>query len=165
MTADSELDKLIQLAVEHAERVLIGHPGASILPSFVVETGDGQLAIIATPWANERDKQITVLALRATMRKAGVVRYSFISEAWMAIAPAGTEHKTRLADHEMPANRPDRVEVVIISASDAKEVRSVMLRIIRGEAGTVVRLDRDQADAKAVKGRFVDLLKPDSEQS
>jgi hypothetical protein len=166
MTADSEqLDKLVQLAIEHAERVLIGQPGASILPSFVVETGDGQLAIIATPWTNERDKQITVLALRATMRKAGVVRYSFISEAWMAIAEPGTEHKTRLADHEMPSNRPDRVEVVIISASDAKEVRSAMLRIIRGEAGTVVRLDRDQADAKNVQGRFVDLLKPDSEQS
>ena len=160
-----QLDKLVRLAVEHAERVLIGKDGASIMPSFVIESANGQIAIVATPWTSERDKELTVLALRATMRKAGVERYSFISEAWMAVAAPGTERKARLADHEMPSQRPDRIEVVIITASDATEVRSAMLRIIRGEAGTVVRLDRDKADAKHVKGRFADLLKPNPEQS
>ena len=165
MTDTDRLDKLVALAVEHAERVLIGIPDASILPSFVLEREDGATAIIATPWSSERDKELTVHALRATMRESGVVRYSFICEAWMAVAPPGTESKSRLADHEMPSNRPDRVEVVIISASDSKEVRSAMLRIVRGEAGTVVRLDRDRAEAKHVKGRFADLLNPDPEQS
>jgi hypothetical protein len=163
MTA--ELDKLVVTAIKHAESVLIGKDGASILPTFVIESASGAIAIIATPWTSERDKEMVVYALRATMRKAGVVRYSFVSEAWMATAPPGAEFNARLADHEMPSQRPDRVEVVIISASDKTEVKSAMLRIVRGEAGTVVRLDRDLAETKQIKGRFADLLKPDPEQS
>lgn len=164
-TPDPKLDKLVQLAVEHAERILIGHEGAQIMPSFVLESAGGDMAIIATPWANERDKEMTVRALRATMRKGGVVRYSFISEAWMATAKPGQEKLARLPDGEMPSQRPDRVEVVIISASDAKQIRSAMLRIVRGEGGTVVRLDRDLAETKQISGRFADLLNPDPEQS
>jgi hypothetical protein len=165
LTPDQKLDKLVQLAIEHAERVLIGNPGASIMPSFVIESANGEMAIIATPWSSERDKDITVFALRATMRKGGAVRYSFISEAWMATAKPGQEKLARLPAGEMPSQRPDRIEVVIISASDDKEVRSAMLRIIRGEGGTVIKLVRDRAEAKHVEGRFADLLKPDSEQS
>jgi hypothetical protein len=159
-----KLDRLIEIAVQQAERVLVNQPDASILPTFVMERGDGEVAIFATPWRSERDKDITVFALRRVMRKDDVQRYSFISEAWMAVAAPGTEHKTRLAHDEMPAQRPDRVEVVIISASDKTEVRSAMLRIVRGESGTVVRLDRDRAMTKHVRGRFADLLFPDPEQ-
>jgi hypothetical protein len=159
------LDSMVDKSIKHAENVLIGKPGAALMPCFVLESSTGDLALIATPWSSERDKEATAYALRETMRNAGVVRYSFISEAWMAVAPPGTEHKSRLADHEMPANRPDRVEIVIISASDKRAVKSALLRIVRGEAGTVVRLDRDNKEAKHIKGRFADLLNPDPEQS
>jgi hypothetical protein len=159
-----ELDRLIEIAIQQAERVLVNQPNASILPTFVMERGNGEVAIFATPWSSERDKDITVFALRRVMRNDNVERYSFISEAWMAVAVPGTENKSRLAAHEMPSQRPDRVEVVIISASDKTEVRSAMLRIVRGEGGTVVRLDRDRAEAKHVRGRFADLLFPDLEQ-
>jgi hypothetical protein len=160
-----ELDRLIEIAIQQAERVLVDKPNAQILPTFVLEKPDNEIGVFATPWTNEREKEITVYALRHVMRETKVLRYSFISEAWMATARPGTEHLARLPDGEMPSQRPDRVEVVIITASDATTIKSAMLRIVRGEGGTVVRLDRDLADAKAIKGRFADLLKPDSEQS
>jgi len=156
-----DLDRLVDLAIAQAERVLIGVPGATILPTFVLERGNGEIVIFCTAWENETHKEITVLALRAIMREDKVERYSFISEAWLAVAKPGTEHLDRLPDDEMPSQRPDRVEVVIISASDKDTVKSAILRIIRGEAGTVVRLDRDLNEAKQVRGRFADLLRSD----
>jgi|SRR5580692_4581606 hypothetical protein len=166
MTDSDPLDRLIDLAIEQAERVLLNQPNASILPTFVLEQANGEVAIFATPWESERDKEITVFALRAIMRKQKVKRYSFLSEAWMATAKPGQEKLDRLPDGEQPSQRPDRVEVVVISASnDQGVVKSVMLRMVRGEAGTVIRLDRDRAEAKTIRGRFADLLKPVDEQS
>jgi hypothetical protein len=159
------LDRLIEIAIGQAESVLIGKPNASILPTFVLENANGDTALFATPWGSERDKDITAFALRHIMRAERIERYSFISEAWMAVAKPGQENLDRLPDDEMPSNRPDRVECVIISASDRTEVKSALLRIVRGEGGTVVRLDRDRESAKEIRGRFSSLLQPDNEQS
>jgi hypothetical protein len=159
--SDKQLDRMVDLAIQQAERVLINQPKTSLLPTFVLERADGEVAIFATPWENERHKDITVFALREIMREEGVQRYSFISEAWMAPAPPwADENTTRVKGHEMPSQRPDRVEIVMISASDKDTIKSAILRIVRGEAGTVVRLDRDRADTKAISGRFAELLKP-----
>lgn len=167
MTDPDPLDRLIDLAIQQAERVLIGKPNAALLPSFVIEGASGAIAILATPWSSDRDKEITAQALRATMRESGVVRYSSLSEAWMAMAPPDITPEQartmRLRDDQMPSQRPDRIEVVIIAACDRTTSKSALLRIVRGEAGTVVRLDRDQAGDKILSGRFANLLQPDDD--
>jgi hypothetical protein len=162
--APDDLDRMIGLAIKQAETVLLDQPGASMIPTFVMEDPGDRIVVFGTPWETEAHKEITCLALRAIMRESGTLRYCFMSEAWMAIAPPGTdEHTTRLKDHEQPSNRPDRVEVVVITASDASASKSAMLRIVRGEAGTVVRLDRDRAEMKSLRGRFSNLLQPDDQ--
>ena len=158
------LEQMIDLAVEHAKNVLIGRADAQITPCFLLESRTGARMLFSTPWRSDIEKQIMTRALGATMRERDILRYSFISEAWMATMPRGDLtledlDKKRFADEEMPRNRSDRIEVVMIMAADKARRLSHVYRIIRGEGGTVVKLDRDQdLIAENFIGRFANLL-------
>jgi len=163
--SDPALDRLIDLAIDQATRVLVGKPGAALMPTFVVESGD-RIALLATPWHSDLEKELTTQSLREVMQHLDIQRYSFLSEAWMATAPATTPQeisKQRYSAEEMPLQRPDRIEVVLVSAADKTREQGAILRIVRGEGGTVVRLDRAEGDDEIISlgGRFHNLLKPD----
>jgi hypothetical protein len=60
----------------------------------------------------------------------------------------------------MPVDRPDRKEVVWALAADKTQHRVRVWNIVRGEAGTIVKLDLDK-DVKpmpGIGGRMASLL-------
>jgi hypothetical protein len=159
------LDDLLDLARDQARNVLIGAPkGTQLVPTWLVHAANGDVIIIQTPWADDRQKAITAQAMRETMRERKALAYSFLSEAWMSrrrLAPGQTLQDVldkRHADGEMPRNDPERVEMVIATAGDTKGSKSRMWGIVRDKAGVVTDLVAQIDAPDMVVGRFEDCL-------
>lgn len=160
------LEDMLRLAHQHAEQVLVGKPaGEQVAPTFLMESERGARMLMQAPWRSDSEKDLLIRALAATMRARGIIRYSFVSEAWMATIPADSMTieeavKHRFTDDEMPRNRPDRREVVMTVAADRERSISAVYAIIRGEGGTVVKLEHQRdITSDPFYGRFSNLLK------
>ena len=158
------LDELLDLANRQARQVLLGAPqGAQLLPTWLIAATDRDIFIIATPWADDREKAITAEAMRETMREKKAVAYSFLCEAWMVrkrldgMTPQEAYDKVYL-DHEMPRNDPARIETVVATAGDKNGSKTRMWQIVRNAAGVVTELIEDQDAPEMVVGRFEDCL-------
>lgn len=153
------IDELLQAGIDQAGRVLIGKPGAALMPAFVVQFKDRPPAIIGAPWSDDDDKAIAVSAMRTILKlyRDSVVSYLFWSEAWQAHEDA--DHPIGL----MPRDRMDRKEVVILNAYDHQGGKMVSLEIMRDDKGVVTDLienDREK-DTTALAGRLHNLLGDD----
>jgi hypothetical protein len=133
------LDELAGKHLEHAKGVLIGKPGAQLLPTFHIQFTNRDPVIMATPWSDEREKSIVIATIRSAIQhfRQTVDSYAFMSEAWIA-----TEDRNTPADVKklMPREREDRREAVIITAfnKDTGFMRSY--EIERGADGAVSAL-------------------------
>jgi hypothetical protein len=150
------IDELIQSGVDQANHVLVGKPGAELLPAFVIQFKDRPPTIVATPWSGDDEKYAVVEAMRLLFKahRESVESYLFWSEAWQAYEDP--KHPTGL----MPSDRQDRKEVVILNAFDKQGGKMVSLEIMRGPDGVVTRLvANDRAhDITALGGRLHNLL-------
>jgi hypothetical protein len=149
------IDELIQSGVDQANSVLVGKPGAELLPAFVLQFNDRPPTIVATPWGGDDDKAIVVEAMRRLLKtyRASVHSYLFWSEAWMAHEDA--RHPSGL----MPRDREDRKEVVIVNAFD-KQGRGKLatLEILRDDKGVVIELKRQDDIYDRLEGQLHNLL-------
>jgi hypothetical protein len=75
-------------------------------------------------------KDVAAQVVGAAMRKAGADAYVFMSEAWYA----PTSSSDPLAG-VMPSQRPDRIEVLIVSASDREGDTIATYRMVRNAHG------------------------------
>lgn len=130
------IDQLIDKAVEHATKTLVGKPGAEMVPLWHIQFEDREDAVIATPWPNDHVKYAFVGALRESMKQPQfkVINYCFMSEAWKAEEGPGTPRGIQ------PRDREDKIEIVMINACDRTHGRAKMLEIIRGSDGVVTEL-------------------------
>jgi hypothetical protein len=111
-------DSLLDLA-EHQARMVLLQLKEDLVPSWVMFSRRTHRAeIIATPWRNDLEKRLCERRLRELMRKKQIAAYSFLSEAWVATAPADWSLDKPLPEAERPAQRADRKEVVMAFASD-----------------------------------------------
>jgi hypothetical protein len=153
---NDDLDALLELAGDHARRVLVEMKEAELTPTFLMIT-DRETIFTPALWRDEREKAAILAAVRAIMKKRGVVRYSMVSEAWTAMQPEGW--KPGMPQGPLPGDRPDRKEVVIAIAADKATSKSRTWDIIRGESGSIVELRRDKAELKDLGGRMAELLR------
>jgi hypothetical protein len=153
------LDEFLQSGIDQARTVLIGKPGAELMPAFVIQFKDRPPAIIATPWSNDEEKFAATEAVRMTLRlyRSQVHSYLFWSEAWMA--HEDMNHPIGL----QPRDREDRKEVVIVNAFNLKGGKMITLEIVRGPDGVVTDLvkGKDDGDYDHLSGRLYNLLKDD----
>lgn len=154
----STLERMIDLAFEHAKTVLIdGDPESTLQPCWSLVNNRGNTAIIVTPFTDgERSKEMAALALRVTMKATGTIRYTFACEAWMANVRPGEQW-----DNRMPSQRDDRIEVVMINGADAERSLMKSWEIVRGDTGAVVDLKPHWTQEEGVtssSGRFANLL-------
>ena len=158
------LNDLLGLAEKQARQELVGAPKATqLLPTWLVAAANNDIIIIATPWADDRQKEITAEAMRATMRAKKATAYSFLCEAWMVrkrldgMSLQEAYDKT-YSDAEMPRNDPHRIETVVATAGDRNGSKSAMWRIVRDTAGVVTELIEEPDAPDMVVGRFNDIL-------
>jgi hypothetical protein len=151
------LHTLLDDAERHIRRVLLEKKEPELVPMFVMATKRGGIILCPTPWRNDEEKRLMIEALRREMRKEGAEAYCFMSEAWTAVQPKGWKP----GDSEGPAasHRPDRQEIVFALAADRERTIQRQWRIVRGEAGTIVKLDLDKEPPDAIVGRMSELLR------
>ena len=151
------LDEFLQSGIDHARSILIGKPGAELMPAFVVQFKDRPPAIIGAPWADDSEKYATIEAVRLTLKafRPSVISYLFWSEAWMA--HEDTDHPIGL----QPRDRMDRQEVVLVNAFNLDGGKMVTLEIMRDDKGVVTELKSLGATYEQFEGRLHNLLKDD----
>lgn len=156
----SDVDRMIGLAYQHAKRVLVGQPGAELMPVWCLLTETGQSVIVATPFIGEHAKEMVAVAMRGLMREVGAIRYTFASECWMATMTP----EERARDGRPPSERDDRVECVMILGADRRGSSMDCYEMKRDwRSGQVVDLaPMDKGEGKRenglVDGRFANLL-------
>jgi hypothetical protein len=152
--AETQLTGLLDLAESHVRQVLLDMKAAQLMPVFLMVDRDDEVMLAPVPWNSEEEKTDALRMVRVTMQLAGVQRYSIVAEAWTAEWKAGDP------PGPMPVDRPDRKEVVWALAADKTQHRVRVWNIVRGEAGTIVKLDLDK-DVKpmpGIGGRMARLL-------
>jgi hypothetical protein len=140
--SNKELEGMLDLAENHVRNVLLDMKAEQLMPVFLMIDRDDDVMIAPAPWDGEEEKAQALKMVRATMKVAGVKRYSIVAEAWTAEQPVGWKKGDPVGP--MPEDRPDRKEVVWALAADHKQHRVRVWNIVRGEAGTIVRLDQDK---------------------
>jgi hypothetical protein len=151
-----ELDALLKHAGEHARNVLVEMKQTELLPTFLMIAAEENI-LMPAPWRDEGEKRIMLAAARAIMKDKGVTCYSLVSEAWTAVQPKGW--KPGMPQGPLPADRPDRKEIVIAIAADKATSKSRVWDIVRGEGGTIVDLRLDKDGLTGLEGRMAELLR------
>lgn len=148
-------DRVIAAARRIVEAILIGHPGASVMPVFSLYTRDGDFEVMMPRDFSDAGKTAVAASVRRRAKETHAIAVSFMCESWMI--------KTSLDDplDVMPAQSDKRIEVVQFSLETANDMRSAAWEIVRDGNGVVTAL-KDDALGPAVPmgGRFVGLLRP-----
>jgi hypothetical protein len=149
------LDRLIAYGHAHAQRVLIGQPGAQLMPFFHIQFKNRPDAILAAQWNNDAEKSAFIGALRSALQalRGDIVSYSFLTEAWVA-----TQARPWRAGDLRPSKRESRTECVIVNACDGLNSRFGMWEIIRDAEGRVTDLVEQPQSGCQLQGRLVNLL-------
>ena len=138
------VDDLLEAAIDHARRVLIGL-GEDLMSSFVI-VYPTEIHIIQTPWQNDDEKTVAVAYVRKEMTKhGGALAYSYVSEAWMSKLTMPEAARVPGLDNVppelLPRNRADRQEIVSAMATNGFETKHASWVMIRDKgSGAVVDL-------------------------
>lgn len=135
------VEKLLGLAGQHAQTVLVTMKFEQLVPTWVLLDRRGHIQVVGTPWRNDAHKQSQVENLRRQMRKAGVIAYSFLCEAWaVKLEPGECDLSQPLPEADRPRNRVDRIEVVSALAATSAVAKYAQWEICRGPLGDVSEL-------------------------
>lgn len=154
----SAVEQLIEWAVNHARNILVTQQEKELTPMFVYIDADGAITVVGLmSMGDPNEKNMIATFARKLMRDKGAVAYSFMSEAWMAVAKSRDEIRHGPA----PADRPDRIECVTIMAHDDKGgAASMILKTERDASGKIMALTELVPNMSGMAGRFSNLLDP-----
>lgn len=124
-------------------------------PHFVGEDADGKIFILVTPFEDESQRKLVLMAVRQKFKEHGIVRYAMASETWSV-----TKRVEDIADDEpLPYEHPDREDSLLVFAVDkAGNVLSRNARIIVAD-DRKRHLEPIDMKGASVTGMMVDLLK------
>lgn len=158
--AFSSIDKMMDNARDFAVDVLVGEPKEKeLIPVWAMVTKSGQTLMFATPfYGGEETKEAVAQAMRLFMERVGVVRYTFMSEAWAA----QTSKSEWTQDQRPPSQRDDRTEIVLICGGEKDKTVIDSYEMVRDwQTGSVVELkqqDMGRREEHNFTGRFANLL-------
>jgi hypothetical protein len=152
------VEKLITLAEQQARGVLLVlHQ--SLVPTWVIVAKNWRPYIFATPWEGDQEKEAMRIFIRQQLHKYKAHAYSFLSEAWTAMAPPDWDPDTPLPKKDRATNRADRQEVVIAFATDGRKRQWRRWRIRRDWNEQVIALEPfDENDMGEPEGWIADLF-------
>ena len=155
MTRNQKLRELFDIAAKNAARMFLESDDHEVLPMWHAVLGNGEHALIASPWSSDEEKQIAITALRELFRDKQVKRYAFIVEAWTAQVTSERE----VHEGPRPSEHPDRREILMISAED-RSGESIMGQyyILRPEHGPPKLSPLEVMPYDQMTGRMMGLL-------
>lgn len=145
------LEELLTKTVEFAKQIFDGDD--QIIPTWFGETRGGEMVCISTPFDSEMSKNLSVMAVKKLFKEREVVRYIFMSEAWVASRPTA-----EAARGVVPSEDPDRKEIVMFNGEgDGQRVHAFM-PIIRPEDGEATLGEITGRDFTNLQGRMTGIL-------
>jgi hypothetical protein len=155
------LDKMMELAKDQANRVMVGTKD-ELTPIWLLVTEKGDkpddVTVYATPWGNNREKHLVIETMRDVMRERRCTAYSMLTEAWM-LRVQGVGITEENYTGPTPSESPDRQEcVVAMAANKAGEHRYQTLQTVRAADGTCTELRALSAVEDRFTGVFDNLL-------
>jgi hypothetical protein len=145
------LEQLTENAADHAKRILVGQPGASLLSTFLIQ-GRDRVLLVGTPFDGDLEKDIVADAIRFVLKTERAQSYSFMSEAWVL-----TQHIDE--PYIQPAKSDRRREGVVIIAVDRDgPSRMRTYEIKRNDRGVVTELSPESDVDEIGGGRFSNLF-------
>jgi len=153
-----EQEKLKQFLIKVAAPIDGAFDGDSVMvPMWIVD--NGELNIIATPWADDHEKRAALTFVRAKMKELKAYRYAQIAEVWALSAAKEVPESIRLGGSV--STHPDRREAVIAIAEDKQGNCIKMTRyILRPEHGKATLSEPEYMffEAKDTQGLMTHLL-------
>lgn len=151
------LDDLLENGERHARSVLLELGQESVTGFYHLITPPEQEDVVCfTQWEGEADKRAMMAATRKLAREIGAVAAVWIGEAWVA----SYDRDSIPRDRPMPSEAPNRMEVVVIIATDGDQTKARFLDMQRGEAGRVVALVNHADMPIEFFGRLLDGMIP-----
>jgi hypothetical protein len=132
----SLLDELVTDATMALHHLIEREKPKGLTPMFFAMDAEGETHIVSIPWASPDEKTAALRALKEEFRKRQIVAYVHIAEAWTAHVPRNDP----AAVHGRIADRPDRVEAVVMAATDGSATRFALYDITRDRRGRIVAL-------------------------
>jgi hypothetical protein len=160
------IDQLMKNAETHARAILIGGKDELTPIAHLVRT-DGKDFVLATPWRDAHEKNLTFATLAALMRDDQVTRYMLLHEGWMRTAEPGEftpEQEAQIASGDfMPRvdpirEHPKRIEVVIAIGVEKSGKTIRMWETKRNKRGVCVELVEIDTAAEQWKGPAFELM-------
>ena len=149
-----DLKELVEFAADTASKKIVGRkkPMAAFC---VVVSATGERTIIELLFRNRNEKTYVLAGLRQLMRDSGAVGYAIVSEAWAApdLPDPGCDAKLVT----LPADHPDRYELLIAVASDGFNSQCRQWKICRDYKGAVSGLQESDVPSNAA-GPLLNLL-------
>jgi hypothetical protein len=153
---DRVLTDLLRLAGQHAENIMITL-GQDLLPTWAMVDADRRIKIVATPWANEEEKEFHRLSLKMGMLLQDVVAYSFVTEAWAAeVSRQEFENPMGFVN---ASSHVDRREVVVACAATQEAQKLARWAIERDETGKVTALVPEPVADKNFETWITEMLR------
>ena len=150
----TELKKMIEGASRACDDIF--RDSGEILPMWDAETADNRRILIPVL---SGDKDITAALIRAKFELEQVVRYVFITEAWVLMAKPGTPMATHALGGGSLEHVPGRTEEVMFMGEDENGIVMAHRDIIRGKGKPKLGpLRWVPADSGGFEGRLVGML-------
>lgn len=152
------LKELTNMGAEHAKAMVLGSSD-QFMTQFTLVKPNGHIDIIATPWADAKEKREAVLAVCVQALTEAAVAYSFCTEAWFATSRfEGPSKQQPPPLGPRPELRPDRKEGIVLIVSDGKERLFNTWEIIRGQDGKCIELKAPEEQFKGFESWITDAL-------
>lgn len=132
------LDGIAEAEFGACRRLLLDQKADDIMtPHLTGYTADGPVFIIAAPWHNQQEKLLAIAFCRRKLREHHCTAYSMASEAWIANYARGEWD----SGADLPSQRANRIEALIVYAEDSAGIVSRAWRIERGADGCIRELE------------------------
>lgn len=148
-----DLREVMQHGYETARGIVL--KGDEAVTMFLAEWGDGSVAIYATPFGNEEQKQLTLRILRLLFAARQVRRYVMVGEVWTVTR---SKEQMKGGTYRPPSECDDRQEKLFLLGVERGHVLCAHADLGHNADGerTVGLLDWDGPDQ--IEGRMTELL-------
>lgn len=157
------LAKMLDMAGKHAKTILVERQLPSMVPLFDLRDAEDQSYLVGAIFTGDTPQQVidckdaVAEMIRKLIIEHKIVRYAFLSEAWMIVR----RNNWKEGISTPPSEAADRVEVVIATAQDRTNYMSrrwLLKRDKRGKAIDLVFGPEMEGETPAPSGRFDGLL-------
>lgn len=139
MDDEALIEYLTAKAETHARNILIQR-GQKEMVAFWHLVSAHDNFIIATPWKNDKEKDLEVRFIRSKLKSDNAKAYCFTCEAWMARYDKGEVPANEQWPAIRPSQSPRRIEVVAIFAATRSKQLMRVLEMIRDPQGKLFDL-------------------------